>query len=186
MFSLSQIRKEQDVNNTETPNPDGFEQIDPSIRVLDYFLSNKSNHHHNIGLQTRALLLSPYETRVATYVHIHTHTHTNTKSSKKIQEGFRGKRSKEGKGGGLGGQRNVGTEDQIRTSYQYRHLDMNVFQSFIACKKDRQCKKWHSLCQAAQMLVAVLSHTLVRVKSNRATYYHDLETVLMRCQKCSK
>jgi len=35
MFALSQQREEKDVNNTETSNPDGFEQIDPPIRVLD-------------------------------------------------------------------------------------------------------------------------------------------------------
>jgi len=30
------------VNNTETSNPDGFEQIDPPIRVLDCFLVVKA------------------------------------------------------------------------------------------------------------------------------------------------
>jgi len=44
-------RKEEDVNNTKTSNPDGFEQIDPPIRVLDCFLSSKSNHHYPFPLK---------------------------------------------------------------------------------------------------------------------------------------
>jgi len=32
---------EEDAKNTETSNPDGFEQIDPAIRVLDSFLKHQ-------------------------------------------------------------------------------------------------------------------------------------------------
>jgi hypothetical protein len=39
IFFLPQKRQEEDasVYNIDTANPDGFEQIDPPIRVLDYF-----------------------------------------------------------------------------------------------------------------------------------------------------
>jgi len=37
MFFLWQKRKEEDVNNTETSNAYRFAQINPPIRVLDYF-----------------------------------------------------------------------------------------------------------------------------------------------------
>jgi len=35
--AIVQKRQQDAVNNIETANSDGFEQIDPPIRVLDYF-----------------------------------------------------------------------------------------------------------------------------------------------------
>ena len=33
-------RRKKDVKNTETSNPDGLEQIDPAIMVLDYLFNS--------------------------------------------------------------------------------------------------------------------------------------------------
>jgi len=44
LFCFSQQSKEQDVNNNKTSNPDGFEQLDPPIRVLDYFFNYSLSH----------------------------------------------------------------------------------------------------------------------------------------------
>jgi len=45
-FSAFEIVALQCECNTEASNQAGSEHIDPTLRVLDYFLKNKSYHHH--------------------------------------------------------------------------------------------------------------------------------------------
>jgi len=50
LFPTSEIDALQCECNTKASNQAGFEQIDPTLRVLDYFLKNKSNHHHHLPI----------------------------------------------------------------------------------------------------------------------------------------
>ena len=44
--------------NSKTSNPDEFEQTNFPIRILDFFLSNKSNYHHLTAVATAGVSVS--------------------------------------------------------------------------------------------------------------------------------